>query len=137
MRRVLASSCALRLAVLAIGTCALASSGVAAAADAPQSYISWTQTAVDAKADRPKGYVQFERSCVVCHGAGPARPGTRALATKYQNKLPALLAERTDLQAQYIRTIVRQGVAVMPPLRKTELSDTDLDAIVAYLTRKR
>jgi len=128
----------LRLAALIAGTCTL-DSGVASAADAPPppSYISWTQTAVEAKPDQPKGYVQYERSCVVCHGSGPARPGTRALATKYENKLPALLAERKDLQPQYIRTIVRQGIAVMPPLRKTELSDADLDAIVAYLTRKR
>jgi hypothetical protein len=26
---------------------------------------------------------------------------------------------------------------VMPPFRKTELSDADLDAITAYLTKKR
>jgi len=136
MRRTLANLRALRLGVLIVGTCAL-SSGVAAAADAPQSYISWTQATVEAKPDQPRGYVQYERSCVVCHGSGPARPGTRSLATKYQNKLPALLADRTDLQPQYIRAIVRQGIAVMPPLRKTELSDADLDAIVAYLTRKR
>lgn len=110
--------------------------GVAVAAD-PTSYISWTQTTVEAKAGQPKGYVQFEKSCVVCHGSGPARPGTRSLATKYQNKVPALLADRKDLDPQYVRTIVRQGVAVMPPFRKTELSDADLDAIVAYLTRKR
>jgi mono/diheme cytochrome c family protein len=114
----------------------LGCSGVAAAAD-PTSHISWTQTTVQAKPGQPKGYVQYEKSCVVCHGGGPARPGTRSLATKYQNKLPALLADRTDLQPQYIRTIVRQGIAVMPPFRKTELSDADLDAIVAYLTRKR
>lgn len=122
-----------RLAVI-LGACA--ASGGAGAADST-SYISWTQTTVEAKADQPKGYMQYEKSCVVCHGSGPARPGTRALATKYQNKLPALLADRTDLAPQYIKTIVRQGVAVMPPLRKTELSDADLDAIVTYLTRKR
>jgi mono/diheme cytochrome c family protein len=32
---------------------------------------------------------------------------------------------------------VRHGVSVMPMFRKTELSDTDLDAIVTYLTRKQ
>ena len=124
------------IALLIGGLCALGS-GIAAAAEAPQQYINWTQTAVEVKPDQPKGLVQYERTCVVCHGSGPAHPGTRSLATKYQNKLPALLADRTDLQPQYIRTIVRQGIAVMPPLRKTELSDADLDAIVAYLTRKR
>jgi len=48
-----------------------------------------------------------------------------------------LLAERTDLAPDYIRHVVRQGVSVMPPFRKTELSDPDLDELVAYLTRKR
>jgi len=28
-------------------------------------------------------------------------------------------------------------VSVMPPFRKTELSEADLDAIAGYLTRKR
>ena len=32
--------------------------------------------------------------------------------------------------------IVRSGVGSMPPLRKTELTDADVDAIAAYLTRK-
>ncbi len=114
----------------------LSAAPAAHAADLP-SYISWTQTAVPANANDPKGYAQYEKSCVVCHGSGLARPGTRALSTKYRGSLPALLQERVDLAPDYIRTVVRHGLTVMPPLRKTELSDADLDAIVAYLTRKR
>jgi hypothetical protein len=30
---------------------------------------------------------------------------------------------------------VRVGIGSMPPLRKTEVSDSDLDAVIAYLTR--
>jgi mono/diheme cytochrome c family protein len=30
---------------------------------------------------------------------------------------------------------VRHGVSVMPPFRKTEVSDADLAALSAYLTR--
>ena len=74
---------------------------------------------------------------MVCHGSGPARPGTRALNTKYQGKEPALLAERKNLAPDYIKTVVRHGITVMPPFRKTELSDSDLEDIVAYLTRQR
>ena len=135
MRRAAVSMRALRLAALIVGTGTIG--GLATAADAAEPYINWTQTTIQQRAAPPTGFVQYERSCMVCHGSGPARPGTRSLATKYQNKLPAELAERTDLQPQYIKTVVRQGIAVMPPLRKTELSDADLDAIVAYLTRKR
>jgi (+)-pinoresinol hydroxylase len=102
----------------------------------PRPYISWTWTTIVAKPGEPRGWAQFQRACAVCHGRGPAKPGTRALRTKYEGKLPALLEQRTDLSARYIRYIVRHGVNVMPPFRKTELSDRDLDAIVSYLTRR-
>lgn len=98
--------------------------------------ISWTWTTIDPAAREPRGYVEFQRACAVCHGSGPAKPGTRALRTKYRGKLPALLERRTDLAAAYVKFIVRHGVTVMPPFRKTELSDADLDAIAAYLGRK-
>jgi len=102
----------------------------------PRPYISWTWTTIVAKPGEPRGWVQFQRACAVCHGRGPAKPGTRALRAKYQGKLPALLEKRTDLSADYIKYIVRHGVNVMPPFRKTELSDADLDAIASYLTRR-
>jgi hypothetical protein len=31
---------------------------------------------------------------------------------------------------------VRNGVAMMAPLRKTEVSDADVDALAAYLTQR-
>jgi (+)-pinoresinol hydroxylase len=100
-------------------------------------YIDWTPAPVTAKPGQPPGYVQFQMSCSVCHGSGPGKPGTRALATKYKGATPALLEERTDLNPAYIKQVVRQGLYVMPFFRKTELSDADLNAIVTYLTRKR
>jgi (+)-pinoresinol hydroxylase len=100
-------------------------------------YIDWTPAPVTAKPGQPPGYVQFQMSCSVCHGTGPGKPGTRALAAKYKGATPALLEERTDLNPAYIKQVVRQGLYVMPFFRKTELSDVDLNAIVTYLTRKR
>ncbi|GEM_PF-5675925 len=105
--------------------------------DSGQPAISWTWTPVTATPGEPRGYVEFQRACSVCHGSGPAKPGTRALRAKYGGKLPALLEQRTDLAAAYVRYVVRHGVSVMPPFRKTELSDADLDAIAAYLSRER
>ena len=99
--------------------------------------IYWSATPIVTKPDQPAGYVQFQRACAVCHGSGPGKPGSRALATKYKGSLPPLLEERTDLEGTYIKQVVRQGLTVMPFFRKTELSDADLDAITAYLTRKR
>ena len=100
-------------------------------------YIDWTPSPVVTKPGQPRGYVQFQMSCAVCHGSGEGKPGTRALAAKYKGTVPALLEERSDLEARYIKQVVRQGLYVMPFFRKTELSDADLDAIAAYLTRKR
>jgi len=100
-------------------------------------YIDWTASPVVTKPGQPRGYVQFQMSCAVCHGSGQGKPGTRALAAKYKGTVPALLEERSDLGVPYIKQVVRQGLYVMPFFRKTELSDADLDAIAAYLTRKR
>jgi mono/diheme cytochrome c family protein len=58
-----------------------------------------------------------------------------ALQSKYKGALPALLDKRTDLTAQLVKTYVRNGISIMPFFRKTEISDADLDAIAAYLTR--
>jgi len=84
---------------------------------------------------QPKGYVQYQIYCSQCHGEGVGKPGTLALATKYKGEKPALLDKRTDLSAPLIKIYVRNGLTVMPFFRKTEISDADLDAIAAYLTR--
>ena len=75
--------------------------------------------------------------CATCHGAGPGHPGTDALQAKYHGAKPAVLEDRTDLDPAAVRFFVRHGVTVMPFFRKTEISDADLDAIGAYLARKR
>jgi mono/diheme cytochrome c family protein len=89
-----------------------------------------------------RGNTVYQYWCATCHGPGigilglPMLPGTMALATKYRGALPALLEERTDLTPDFVKTIVRHGITIMPQFRKTEVSDADLDAIAAYLTRK-
>jgi (+)-pinoresinol hydroxylase len=120
---------------MALATAA-APSPLALAAD-HQPYIDWSPAPVAAKPGQPPGYALFQMACAVCHGSGPGKPGTRALAAKYKGATPALLEERTDLAPAYIKQVVRQGLYVMPFFRKTELSDADLNAIATYLTRKR
>ena len=99
--------------------------------------IGWTRQTVQVTPSTPRGYGEYQNSCAVCHGPMPERPGTRALAAKYKGSLPAMLEERRDLSPELIRAVVRNGITVMPHFRKTELSNTQLDAIVAYLTRPR
>ncbi|HKV04206.1 MAG TPA: cytochrome c [Candidatus Acidoferrales bacterium] len=97
---------------------------------------SWT-TATVAGEGQPTGFVEYQKYCSMCHGEGVGRPGTLALQAKYKGAEPALLEKRTDLTTQLIKTYVRNGVSVMPFFRKTEISDAELDAIAAYLTRNK
>jgi mono/diheme cytochrome c family protein len=84
-----------------------------------------------------KGFEIFQYWCTPCHGAGPGHPGTIALEAKYRGSTPAALEDRKDLPPDLTRYYVRSGVSVMPPFRKTEISDTDLDALAAYIARPR
>lgn len=113
-------------ATLASAIAALVLGGPAAAQDA---------------ASVERGRTKFEMSCEPCHGDGPGDdgramlPGTDALRIKYQGVLPALLTQRTDLNAEAIRTFVRRGTWSMPPFRPTELSERDIQDIAAYLSQ--
>ena len=93
--------------------------------------------AVPAAAQDPatleRGNRVFQDWCAPCHAPGPRHPGTQALEALYKGQKPAALEERTDLVAELTRTFVRSGVSVMPPFRKTEISDADLAALAAYL----
>jgi (+)-pinoresinol hydroxylase len=106
----------------------------APAQDAVSRSNAWTNATVNGEG-QPRGYVQYQNYCSMCHGTGGGKPGTLALQAKYKGALPALLDQRTDLTPQLIKTYVRNGISVMPIFRKTEISDADLDAIAAYLTR--
>jgi mono/diheme cytochrome c family protein len=83
------------------------------------------------------GKIDFLNACAVCHAAEPDRPGTMSLQFKYAGRLPAALEQRTDLTPALVTYYVRHGIAMMPSFRKTELSDAQVSAIAAYLTRKR
>ena len=87
-----------------------------------------------ARADEVPGRLVFERWCAPCHAPGPGHPGTAALAAVYKGARPGALEQRTDLSGEVVRAAVRHGVFSMPPFRKTEISDAELDALVVYLT---
>jgi (+)-pinoresinol hydroxylase len=97
-------------------------------------------------ASETNGKAVFDKWCTPCHGAvapknvmfgSGALAGTSALAVKYKGKLPAVLEERTDLTSAQIKRVVRGGLYGMPITRKTEVSDAELEDVVAYLTRNR
>ena len=88
-----------------------------------------------AQAAPPSGQAVYEHWCAPCHAPGPGHPGTQSLQIKYGGKTPAVLLERTDLSPQAVATFVRQGILLMAPFRKTEISDAELAALTAYVAK--
>lgn len=94
-----------------------------------------------------RGQEVFDQRCAACHGEIPddvfgprflpPMPGTQALEARYRGELPAALEARTDLAPKYVAAVVREGLRSMPGFRPTEVSDEDLEALTAYLTRPR
>ena len=103
-----------------------------------------SQKAADAAsaAKLSQGKAVFAQWCAGCHGPLPGvgrfpPAGSYRLQQRYKDTLPATLEDRVDLKPDFIRTMVRQGMPIMPPLRKTEVTDAELDAVIAYLTQKK
>jgi cytochrome c5 len=76
------------------------------------------------------GEAMFLAKCRYCHVE--MGPGTLTLA-KRLGPDQALLARRTDLQADYVKAVVRGGLNTMPAINRVEVSDKELDTIAAWL----
>jgi (+)-pinoresinol hydroxylase len=127
-----------RLQVVAVVLIAVGAS--ARAQDPPFPIAAWSRTTAAAETEGPpveRGAAVFNNWCSACHARGPQNaPGTASLQLKYQGAVPAALEDRRDLTPDLVKFFVRDGVAMMAPFRKTELSDADLDALAAYLTQR-
>jgi len=76
------------------------------------------------------GQALYRERCGICHAAG----GTGAFMLERRlGKERALLAERSDLTAEYVRQVVRHGLQSMPRFTRVELTDTELAAVAAFL----
>jgi (+)-pinoresinol hydroxylase len=119
---------------------ALLVAGAAAAQDAPFPIAAWSRTTAAVETEGSlveRGAAVFNNWCSACHSRGPRNaPGTTSLQAKYQGSVPAALEDRRDLTPELVKLFVRNGVAMMAPLRKTEVSDADLEALAAYLTQR-
>src|SRR5262245_46508688 len=110
------------------------------AQEPPAPIAAWSRTtagAEDRGSELERGAAVFNNWCSACHSRGPQNaPGTASLQIKYQGSVPAALEDRRDLTPDLVKFFVRNGVAMMAPLRKTEVSDADLEALAAYLTQR-
>lgn len=74
----------------------------------------------------------FGRECAFCHvgkSTGAMMLGRRL------GKEKAELHKRADLDPDYVKAVVRNGLMNMPPLSRVELTDAELNAIAAWLAR--
>jgi (+)-pinoresinol hydroxylase len=143
-----------RRSTLAIVAVCFSSLGAATVSADPASSAQSAWSPLPARAEaalknprEQRGREVFAERCAACHDAIPTdtigppylplMPGTQALRARYQGAKPAVLGERTDLTAEFVTAIVRGGLNSMPFFRPTELSNDDLLALNAYLTRKR
>jgi mono/diheme cytochrome c family protein len=75
----------------------------------------------------------FEHYCSYCHGS-PEGPGSVQLGrTRGADK--ALLTQRTDLKAKYVEYVVRHGLKSMPAFVPSDLTETRLQALAAFLAK--
>ncbi|WP_146168909.1 c-type cytochrome [Sphingomonas aurantiaca] len=79
------------------------------------------------------GQQTYQKWCSDCH-TPPTGPGSIALQRKYNGNPSAILLQRTDLTAEYVKLAVRNGVSFMPSFRKTEITDAELAQLAGYLT---
>ena len=85
--------------------------------------------------DLARGEAVYNKWCAPCHDPGMNHPGTLALSAKYAGVKSPVLKEWTDLPPAVTTQFVRHGVSIMPFFRKTEIPDSDLADLAAYLAR--
>lgn len=122
---------------------------IAATIGFAQQPSSWTISAPKAQAGSnpvvARGQEAYQARCIACHGrvvsgaspgSGTRMAGTEALEARYKGQKPAVLEDRSDLTPEFVSFYVRTGSGIMPFFRKTEVSDSELKAIGAYLSRR-
>lgn len=76
------------------------------------------------------GKALFESRCLYCHderGTGTVMLGHRLGQEK------ALIGKRRDLSPAYVAAVIRNGVGSMPPYRRSEITDEELQALAVWL----
>ncbi|KPL68344.1 hypothetical protein SZ64_09555 [Erythrobacter sp. SG61-1L] len=77
----------------------------------------------------------YGKECAFCHVG--RNTGTIMLQKRLPEDVPAQLHQRTDLSADYVKAVVRNGLMNMPVFSRAELSDAELEQIAAYLAKDK
>lgn len=81
------------------------------------------------------GKTLFEVHCGYCHLTGGMGTNLLTKQRMMMGETPdkGLLANRTDLTADYVKSVVRIGKGAMPGQTKVDVTDAELDAVAKYL----
>lgn len=81
------------------------------------------------------GKTLFEVHCGYCHLTGGMGTNLLTKQRMMMSETPdkGLLANRTDLTADYVKSVVRMGKGAMPGQTKVDVTDVELDAVARYL----
>lgn len=90
-------------------------------------------TATFGLGSKNEGERLYGQECAICH-VGKAT-GTMMLGRRL-GKDQAELHKRTDLDPDFVKAVVRNGLVNMPPFSRVEVTDSELDKIAAWLARK-
>lgn len=74
----------------------------------------------------------YAHYCTDCHDAGAGHPGTMRLGVRLGAEKSELKA-REDLTQDLVKSIVRNGLGMMPPFRPSEITDAELDPLAVYI----
>lgn len=128
-----ALAAALGLAAMLAG-CNKAAPPAPAAGNAAPKSIPAMETAMFGVGSANEGKALFGRECAFCHVGKTT--GAFMLGRRL-GKENADLTKRSDLQADFVKAVVRNGLVNMPAFSKVEVSDPELDKIAAYLAGKK
>jgi cytochrome c5 len=128
----------LALPLLSIAACkqkAAPAPGGSAQAGPPPYQMRPEAPAGDRLAAGRDGKLLFEHHCGYCHltaGMGTNLLTKQRVAAGEPPEM-GLLANRTDLTADYVKAVVRQGKNAMPPQTRVDVTDAELNSVAAYL----
>jgi mono/diheme cytochrome c family protein len=118
--------------IIALSSITLLILGMAACDSSDSPAVDAFDAMVETSLDPAVGEQKYQLFCAGCHDPGDGHPGTMKLAL-LKGEDQSVLLERTDLNAEYIRFVVRDGMQEMAPFRPTDINDSELDSLIAFI----
>ncbi len=76
----------------------------------------------------------YQKTCAACHAPGPEHSGTFQL-TVTRGPAQAVLTSRNDLTSALVDAVVRHGQNAMPAFPPSEITDSELHRLAAFLVK--